>query len=350
MPSSSRKRTPLPPKNGAPTSPTVSPQSLERYLRQFHRGRVLVIGDLMLDHYIWGAVSRISPEAPVPVVHVVRESFRLGGAANVYSNILSLGGKPELCGVIGQDESGQTILKELGLGRQRHSGILIDTTRPTTRKARIVAHSQQVVRYDVEQRHDLTAQATRRLVKFIESRLDNISCVVISDYAKGVITASLMSQVGRMVRSRKIPMIIDPKVEHFPYYADATVLTPNHLEAQEASGLSGHDEHAIHEIGHSLRQKLGCEAVLVTRGEHGMSLCESSGSSWHIPTMARQVYDVTGAGDTVVSTMALAMSVGASIQEAAILANHAAGVVVGQVGTASILKGQLKEAIQQAHE
>lgn len=304
----------------------------------------------MLDHYIWGAVSRISPEAPVPVVHVERESFRLGGAANVYSNILSLGGKPELCGVIGQDESGQTILKELGLGRQRHSGILIDTARPTTRKARIVAHSQQVVRYDVEQRQDLTAQATRRLVKFIESRLDNISCVVISDYAKGVITASLMSQVGRMVRSRKIPMIIDPKVEHFPYYADATVLTPNHLEAQEASGLSGHDEQAIHEIGHSLRQKLGCEAVLVTRGEHGMSLCESSGSSWHIPTMARQVYDVTGAGDTVVSTMALAMSVGASIQEAAILANHAAGVVVGQVGTASILKGQLKEAIQQAHE
>jgi len=332
------------------STPAVSPQSLERYLRKFHQGQVLVIGDLMLDHYIWGAVSRISPEAPVPVVHVERESLRLGGAANVHNNILSLGGKADVCGVIGKDESGRALLQELGLRRGAHPGIFIDASRPTTRKARIVAHSQQVVRYDIEQRQDISAQATKRIVSYVKSRLGAISCLVISDYAKGVITPSLMAQVGGLARSRNIPVIIDPKVEHFPYYAEATVLTPNHMEAQQASGLSGHNHQAIHDIGHALRQKLGCEAVLVTRGEHGMSLCESSGKSWHIPTMARQVYDVTGAGDTVVSTLALAMSVGASVQEASIMANYAAGVVVGLVGTASITKAQLKETLYHAHE
>jgi len=310
----------------------------------------LVIGDLMLDHYIWGAVSRISPEAPVPIVHVDRESLRLGGAANVYNNVLSLGGQAEVCGVIGNDNTGKSLLKELGGGRHRHPGIIVDASRPTTRKARIIAHSQQVVRYDVENRQDISQPITRRILKHIESRMDAISCIVISDYAKGVIMPSLMAQVGKLARSRKIPMIIDPKVDHFLYYSGATVITPNHMEAQQAAGRSGHDHQAIHEIGHSLRQKLGCEAVLVTRGEQGMSLCESNGYSWHIPTMARQVYDVTGAGDTVVSTLALAMSIGASIPEASIMANYAAGVVVGQVGTASVSKAQLKEAIQHAHE
>ena len=328
----------------------LSPLSFDRYFRRFSRSHVLVIGDLMLDHYIWGTVSRISPEAPVPVVHVEHESFRLGGAANVYNNILSLGGKAEVCGVIGQDESGQSLLKELGLRRLRHPGIIIDPSRPTTRKARLVAHSQQVIRYDIEKQQAISAQATRQIVKYVQSRLGSISCVVVSDYAKGVISPSLMDHVGKLTRSRKIPLIIDPKVENFSYYAGATILTPNHMEAQQASGLSGHNHKAIHEIGHSLRQKLGCEAVLVTRGEQGMSLCESNGKSLHIPTMARQVYDVTGAGDTVVSTLAMALSVGASIQQASIMANYAAGVVVGQVGTTSITKMQLKEAIHQAHE
>lgn len=337
-------------KSDAPSLTSIAPTSLERHLRRFHRGHVLVIGDLMLDHYIWGAVSRISPEAPVPIVHVDRESLRLGGAANVYNNVLSLGGQAEVCGVIGNDNTGKSLLKELGGGRHRHPGIIVDASRSTTRKARIIAHSQQVVRYDVENRQDISQPITRRILKHIESRMDAISCIVISDYAKGVIMPSLMAQVGKLARSRKIPMIIDPKVDHFLYYSGATVITPNHMEAQQAAGRSGHDHQAIHEIGHSLRQKLGCEAVLVTRGEQGMSLCESNGYSWHIPTMARQVYDVTGAGDTVVSTLALAMSIGASIPEASIMANYAAGVVVGQVGTASISKAQLKEAIQHAHE
>ncbi|MDT7041133.1 D-glycero-beta-D-manno-heptose-7-phosphate kinase [Candidatus Nitronereus thalassa] len=328
----------------------IPPNTLVPYLRRFSRGHVLVIGDLMLDHYIWGAVSRISPEAPVPIVHVERESLRLGGAANVYNNVLSLGGQAEVCGVIGDDETGKLLLKELGSQRRLPPGIVLDASRPTTRKARIVAHSQQVVRYDVEQRQDISQSIARRILKHVDTRLNAISCIVISDYAKGVITPSLMEHVGRLARSRNIPIIVDPKVDHFPFYAGVTVITPNHTEAQQAAGLSGHDHDAIHDIGHLLRQKLGCEAVLVTRGEQGMSLCESHGSSLHIPTMARQVYDVTGAGDTVVSTLALAMSVGASIQDASILANYAAGVVVGQVGTASITRAQLKEAIQHSHE
>ena len=237
----------------------------------------------------------------------------------------------------------------LGLLHRRHPGIIVDHARPTTRKTRIVAHSQQVVRYDIEQRQPISVQATSRILKHVQSRLDSISCIVISDYAKGVITASLMAQVGRLAQNQNLPLIIDPKVEHMSCYAGATILTPNHMEAQQAAGVSGQTHHAIHDIGHALRQQLGCEAVLVTCGEQGMSLCERSGSSWHIPAMARQVYDVTGAGDTVVSTLALAMSVGATIQEASLLANHAAGVVVGLVGTASITKAQLKEAIQHVH-
>ena len=324
--------------------------SCERYFRRFSRSRVLVIGDLMLDHYIWGTMSRISPEAPVPIVHVENESLLLGGAANVYKNILSLGGKAEVCGVIGQDESGKSLLEELGFRRSHHPGIIVDPSRPTTRKTRLVAHNQQVIRYDIEKQQDISAQATNQILKYVQSRLDSISCVVISDYAKGVITPSLLEHVGKLTRNRKIPLVIDPKVEHFSYYEGATVLTPNHMEAQQASGLSGCNHKAIHKIGHSLRQNLRCEAVLVTRGEQGMSLCESNGKSLHIPTMARQVYDVTGAGDTVVSTLALALSVGASIKQASIMANYAAGIVVGQVGTTSITKIQLKKSIHQAHE
>ncbi len=302
----------------------------------------------MLDHYIWGAVSRISPEAPVPVVHVERESLQLGGAANVYSNILSLGGRAQLCGVIGPDDTGQALINESRLSKKNQMGILVDPSRPTTKKTRIIAHSQQVARYDLERHHDISPLLTKQILKYIQTHLFSISCIVVSDYCKGVITPSLMAQLGKLAHTQRIPILVDPKVEHFSCYAGVTIITPNHLEAQQASGRSASDHQSIHDIGHQLRQKLGCEAVLVTRGEQGISLCESTGKSWHIPTMARQVYDVTGAGDTLVSTLALALSVGASIQESAILANHAAGVAVGMIGTAAITNTQLKEALRYA--
>lgn len=322
-----------------------TPQVLRQYIQRFPQASVLVVGDLILDHYVMGKVSRISPEAPVPVVHVESESLRLGGAANVFNNILALGGKADLCGVIGADESGRLLMKELGTRRSGRGGVVIDHDRPTTRKSRVIAHNQQIVRYDVEGRHELKPALQRRIVQYVESRLRELSCVVVSDYAKGVVSASLMSDITRLAALRKVPVIVDPKVEHFGYYKGVTVMTPNHLEATQASGLHGDDDQTINEAGAMIRQRLGCQSVLITRGEKGMSLYEGDGVSWHLPTQARQVYDVTGAGDTVIGTLALALSTGASIKHGAILANHAAGIVVGMVGTATVSPKQLTEAL-----
>lgn len=323
----------------------MSRAALRQYIQRFPQASVLVIGDLILDHYIWGRVSRISPEAPVPVVHVDAESMRLGGAANVFNNVLALGGKADLCGVIGSDETGRMLLKELGSKRSGRGGVVIDQERPTTRKSRVIAHNQQVVRYDMERRGELKPALQKRILRYVESRLRELSCIVVSDYAKGVVTAMLMSELTRLAALRHIPLVVDPKVEHFGYYKGVTVITPNHVEAAQAAGLHGDGDQIIQEAGATIRQRLGCQSVLVTRGERGMSLFEGDGVSWHIPTQARQVYDVTGAGDTVVGTMALALSTGASMREAATLANQAAGIVVGMVGTATVTGKQLAEAL-----
>jgi D-beta-D-heptose 7-phosphate kinase/D-beta-D-heptose 1-phosphate adenosyltransferase len=322
-----------------------SPQALKQYIQRFPQASVLVVGDLILDHYVMGKVSRISPEAPVPVVHVESESLRLGGAAHVFNNILALGGKADLCGVIGADESGRLLMKELGAKRSGRGGVVIDHDRPTTRKSRVIAHHQQIVRYDVEGRQELKPALQRRILQYVESRLRELTCVVVSDYAKGVISAGLMSELTRLAALRKVPVIVDPKVEHFGYYKGVTVITPNHLEATQASGVHGDDDQTINEAGAMIRQRLGCQSVLITRGEKGMSLYEADGASWHLPTQARQVYDVTGAGDTVIGTLALALSTGASIKNGAILANHAAGIVVGMVGTATVSPEQLSEVL-----
>ncbi len=318
---------------------------LRQYVERFPQASVLVVGDLILDHYVWGRVTRISPEAPVPVVHVTSEEFKLGGAANVFNNIHALGGQADICGVVGSDESGRRLLKELGVRRKGRGGVIIDPERPTTRKSRVVAHHQQVVRFDVETRQELRPTLQKRIVRYVESRLREISCLVVSDYAKGVVTQSLMAELTRLAAQRGIPILVDPKVEHFSYYKGVTLVTPNHLEATQAAGMQGDDDHTIHEAGTMIRQRLGCQAVLVTRGEKGMSLFEGDGVQWHIPTRARQVYDVTGAGDTVVGTLALALATGTNLRDAAYLANQAAGIVVGLVGTATVTRKQLSDAL-----
>lgn len=325
--------------------PQVRLRALQRHIERFPQATVLVVGDLILDHYIWGKVTRISPEAPVPVVHVHSESLQLGGAANVYHNILSLGGRADICGVVGADEGGGRLLKALGVRRQGRGGVAIDPGRPTSRKTRVIAHNQQVVRFDVEGRSDIKPLLQRRIIRYVESRLREISCLVVSDYAKGVVTAGLMAELTRLAALRRIPLVVDPKVEHFSYYKGVTVLTPNHLEAVQGAGLHSDDDRAVEQAGEMIRQRLGCQSVLVTRGEKGMSLFESDGSAWHIPTMARQVYDVTGAGDTVVGTLALAVATGASVRDAAVLANQAAGIVVGRVGTATVSAQELSAAL-----
>ena len=326
----------------------MTPRKLERYLKRFSRANVLVVGDLILDHYIWGQVHRVSPEAPVPVVHVKSETLSLGGAANVFKNLISLGGQADLCGVIGTDESGRSFLKELSRYRRNRGGIVMDAERPTTRKTRIIAHNQQIVRYDVEEPELLSSAIERKILRYVGSRLPEVTCLVISDYDKGVVTPSLMTHLRALATRHGVPIVVDPKVKHFEYYSDVTVITPNHVEAYQAAGLMANSNHPINEVGPLLRKRLNCKAVLVTRGEHGMSLFEENQDHWHIPAMARQVYDVTGAGDTVVSTLALAISVGASIKEAAVLANRAAGVVVGMLGTASVTPPQLKDALSHA--
>ncbi|HET6675753.1 MAG TPA: D-glycero-beta-D-manno-heptose-7-phosphate kinase [Nitrospiraceae bacterium] len=334
-------------KSGLDASPgrPIDPSSLRQYIQRFSQSSVLVIGDLILDHYIWGRVSRISPEAPVPVVHVESESTKLGGAANVFNNILALGGRADVCGVIGADESGRLLLKELGGKRHARGGVIIDHDRPTTRKSRVIAHNQQMVRYDVERRSEMKPQLQQRVLRYVESRARDLSCLVVSDYAKGVVTAALMMELTRLAGAYRIPIVVDPKVEHFGYYKGVTVVTPNHFEATQAAGVHGDDDQSINEAGATIRQRLGCRSVLITRGERGMSLYETDGAYWHVPTQARQVYDVTGAGDTVVGTLALALSTGASMREAATLANYAAGLVVGMVGTATIEPAQLTEVL-----
>jgi D-beta-D-heptose 7-phosphate kinase/D-beta-D-heptose 1-phosphate adenosyltransferase len=237
------------------------------------------------------------------------------------------------------------LLKELGSTRSGRGGVVIDQDRPTTRKSRVIAHNQQIVRYDVERRAELKPAMQRRILRYVESRLRELSCLVVSDYAKGVVSATLMSELTRLAAIRHIPVVVDPKVEHFSYYKGATVITPNHLEATQAAGVHGDDDQATNEAGAIIRQRLGCQSVLITRGEKGMSLYEADGASWHIPTQARQVYDVTGAGDTVVGTLALALSTGALMKDAAALANYAAGIVVGMVGTATVSAKQLSEAL-----
>jgi len=264
----------------------------------------------------------------------------------VYNNILALGGKADLCGVIGSDEGGRRLLQQLGTRRGGRGGVIIDADRPTTRKTRVVAHNQQMVRFDVERRTEIKSGLQRRIVRYVESRLREVSCVVVSDYAKGVVTAPLMAELVRLTALRRIPLVVDPKVEHFSYYKGVTIVTPNHLEAMQAAGVHGDDDPSISQAGETIRQRLGCRSVLVTRGEKGLSLFEADGTSFHVPTMARQVYDVTGAGDTVIATLALALATGASIRDGAVLANHAAGIVVGMVGTATVSGSQLTEAVR----
>jgi D-beta-D-heptose 7-phosphate kinase/D-beta-D-heptose 1-phosphate adenosyltransferase len=233
----------------------------------------------------------------------------------------------------------------LGAKRAGRGGIVTDSDRPTIKKSRVIAHNQQVVRYDVERKGEIKPQLQKRILRYVESRLRELTCLVVSDYAKGVVTAGIMADLVRLAALRKVPVIVDPKVEHFGFYKGVTVITPNHLEATQAAGLHGEGDQTIQEAGETIRQRLGCQSVLITRGEKGMSLFEGHNEAWHIPAQARQVYDVTGAGDTVVGTLALALSAGASMREAATLANHAAGIVVGMVGTATVTTKQLSEAL-----
>jgi D-glycero-beta-D-manno-heptose-7-phosphate kinase len=319
---------------------------LSSLIDRFPKTRILVVGDVMLDHYIWGNVSRISPEAPVPVVSVTKESLLLGAATNVVNNVHALGGRVSLCGVIGHDDAGRQLvhmLRTQGIGTD---GLIVENQRPTTIKTRVIAHSQQVVRFDRETKNGIEPDTHRRIFEFVQQQVKNgLDGIILSDYSKGVVTRELVRDIVRLATRKGIIVSVDPKVNHFGMYTGVTILTPNTKEASIGAKIDIEDEASLMKAGTLLLKQLKCAAVLITRGEQGMSLFERSGRVTHIPTMAQEVFDVTGAGDTVISTLTLSMAAGASMVDAARISNYAAGVVVGVVGTATVQPEELKRKI-----
>ncbi len=310
--------------------------------------RILVIGDVIVDHFVWGTVSRISPEAPVPVVNVTREELLLGGSANVLRNIVSLGGSGALCGIIGKDPMGEELVRLMTDLPAPVDG-LIRGRRPTTVKTRVVAQGQQVVRFDREETGPPSREPLVRMIRYLEERLHEFDAVIVSDYSKGVINEQLMIRLHRLLAEirrdgRRLPLVVDPKPANLHRFIGATVITPNHYEAVQMSGMEIHDDQSLLAAARQIRDDIECEAVLITRGEAGMALLQQD-SLVTIPTMAKEVYDVTGAGDTVAATLALGLAAGCPVRDAASLANHAAGIVVGKVGTASATREELLTAL-----
>jgi len=316
-----------------------------RIIDSFRKPKIMVLGDLMLDRYLWGNVERISPEAPVPVVHIEKETSNLGGAANVAANVNALGAHPFLVGIIGEDQFAAELKKNLRAKRLPVSGLVADPQRPTTVKTRIVAHSQQVVRVDRENPSEISRQLVDKLLNRAGKYLKQVDGVIISDYGKGVITADLLDRIIPMAVSAGKFIAVDPKEVHFMNYRNVSVITPNHHEAGFVSGRKITSEKILTEVGWKLLKSLGLENLLITRGEKGMALFEATGDLTLIPTEAKTVYDVTGAGDTVIATISVARTAGASMKEAAFIANIAASLAVAQFGTARISGEELLKAI-----
>ncbi len=318
---------------------------MKNIFKKFSTTGILVIGDLMVDQYIWGKVKRISPEAPVPVVEVTEEELLLGGAANVANNVLSLGGKVFITGTVGTDFTGKILINKFREKGFNTDGIIADGNRPTTVKTRVIAHSQQVVRFDREVKSDISRSTLSSILGYVKDCLPDIKGIIISDYSKGLITRTLIRKIIELAGSG-IFIAVDPKVGHFDYYKGATLITPNINEASSGSGIDITDEKSLFAAGRALLAKLHGKAVIITRGDEGMALFEESGKITSIPTCAREIYDVSGAGDTVIAALALCHAAGADLEDAAILANHAAGVVVGKIGTAVATRQEIIKSMK----
>jgi len=313
---------------------------MERLVRKLKDRRVLVLGDLMLDRYIWGDVSRISPEAPVPVVEVHKNTSCLGGAGNVAFNLTGLGAAALVVGVVGDDAEGVWVKRHVGEGR----GVFVDPERPTTVKTRIIARSQQVVRVDQERKRAVSDEIREKIVRLI--RKEGYDGIVISDYNKGIVTKTLAEQVLPFAREKELPVFVDPKVENFAFYSPVTLIAPNHHEAERIVRHDCQTDAEVERAGREILALVQSDYLIIKRGEQGMSIFEKGRPPLHIPTIAREVFDVTGAGDTVIATASLALLAGATIQEAAILANAAGGVVVGKIGTAACTPEELLTALE----
>jgi D-beta-D-heptose 7-phosphate kinase/D-beta-D-heptose 1-phosphate adenosyltransferase len=318
----------------------LDPERVRLLVSSFAKLDVLVVGDVMLDRFIVGRVTRISPEAPVPVVRFESEHVRLGGAANVAHNMTALGARVSLVGLVGDDAAAARLREQMAASGLSADGLVVAAERPTIEKVRIVTErNQQVARVDYEADEDAPAEMSARLVSAIERTAASASVLVVSDYLKGTITPLVMEALRRRAQSGPA-LIVDPKIPHLSYYAGATLVTPNHHEAEAATHRRIHSDEDARAAATEFRQRARCAAALITRGEHGMWL-SSNEAEGAIPAVAREVSDVTGAGDTVVATLALAVAAGATLAEAAVLANHAAGVVVGKFGPAVVRPQEL---------
>lgn len=319
---------------------------LKHVISTFKEAKVLVVGDLILDEFIWGKVSRISPEAPVPVVWVDSENFMPGGASNVANNIRSLGGEVYLAGIVGADTRGEVLRGLLRKKGIHCEGIFVDSDRPTTQKTRVIAHHQQVVRIDREIVRPVSGALLKEILKFIETKIKSVDALLIEDYGKGVIVPSVVQAIVRMAKKYRKIITVDPKETHFSYYRGVTTITPNHHEAGSATGIQIRDDESLNKVGKKLLQLLNCETVLITLGENGMSLFQKGKPMVKIPTVARDVFDVSGAGDTVISAYTLARARRATPLEAAHISNCAAGIVVGKVGVAVTTSGELTKQVR----
>jgi len=335
--------------NGIRTSARGTPgfaTRMEKALDDFGKINVVVVGDLMIDEYIWGKCTRISPEAPVPVVEVERKTYRPGGAANVAANVAALGANVELAGLVGKDMNGEILVETLERENIGTGGIVFSESRPTTIKSRIIAFNQQIARTDIEVRSDIVGSVLEDSVEAILRISDGADVLVLSDYAKGFLARELIERVLPVFRARGTKTLVDPKIRNFFNYKGASLLKPNMKEVLEVLGMEFDTEAAFRDSAHALVEDLEIDALLVTRGEDGMSLFLSDGTHSGIATSARTVYDVTGAGDTVLGALACALGAGADFYDASIVANHAAGVVVGKLGTATVGREELLSAIR----
>jgi D-beta-D-heptose 7-phosphate kinase/D-beta-D-heptose 1-phosphate adenosyltransferase len=322
--------------------PQLTKQRAEELISAMRDRKIVVLGDVMLDEFVWGDVTRISPEAPVPVVDIRRESMHLGGAANVLANIVALGAKACVVGVVGNDSAGERLranLKEVSPS-QPDEYLVVDQDRPSTIKTRIIAHNQLVVRADREARGLINGNTEKQILDSLKDAIQDAAAFVVSDYDKGVVTPHILGEILPAAYAR-FPVLIDPKIRNFNHYRPASLVTPNHHEALRMTNLEADSDEGLHQAALIIEQKLGCDAVLITRGDRGIMLLEGDNAPVFVETAAREVYDVTGAGDTVIATLAAALAAGATMLEAANLANHAAGIVVGKVGTATASADEL---------
>jgi D-glycero-beta-D-manno-heptose-7-phosphate kinase len=326
---------------------TIGKQRAAELLRESRNRNIVVLGDVMLDEFIWGDVTRVSPEAPVPVVDIRRESTNPGGAANVLANLLALGAQAVVIGVVGDDAAGEKIRASLRKdgGVQTDDLLIADDSRPTTIKTRIIAHNQMVVRTDREQRTPVNGVTEDRIINAVKAAIRNAHALVVSDYEKGVVTRRILSEVLPAAYGR-MPVLIDPKIRNFDFYRPATLVTPNHYEALRLTNLDEDSDSGLQAAARMIQKRLSCDAVLITRGDRGMMLLEGNRDPVYVETAAQEVFDVTGAGDTVIATLAAALAAGASMTEAAVLANQAAGIVVGKIGTATASAEEVLDSIQ----